>query len=106
MSNNSNLHTSKRNKNDEYYTYYEDVVKGLEPYKEYLKGKRVLCPCDVITYHKENGSEWFKPDDYDVCVTNPPFSKIKDFYNTYKDKPLIFVCTFKRLLIRRRKIND
>ena len=42
MSNNGNLHTSKRNKNDEYYTYYEYVVKGLEPYKEYLKGKRVL----------------------------------------------------------------
>lgn len=29
MSNNSNLHTSKSNKNDEYYTYYDDVVKGL-----------------------------------------------------------------------------
>ena len=29
MSNNSNLHTSKKNKNDEYYTYYDDVVKGL-----------------------------------------------------------------------------
>lgn len=32
-----------------------------------------------------------------MCVTNPPFSKIKDFYNTYKDKPLIFVCTFNHL---------
>ncbi len=109
----SNLDNARRNKNDEYYTYYDDVVAGLGPYKEYLKGKRVLCPCDtdesnfvkylkelgcdVITYHKENGSEWFKPDDYDVCVTNPPFSKIKDFYNTYKDKPLIFVCTFNHL---------
>lgn len=109
----SNLDNARRNKNDEYYTYYEDVVNGLEPYKEYLKGKRVLCPCDtdesnfvkylkelgcdVIAYHKENGSEWFKPDNYDVCVTNPPFSKIKDFYNTYKDKPLIFVCTFNHL---------
>lgn len=64
MSNNSNLHTSKRNKNDEYYTYYEDVVKGLEPYKEYLKGKRVLCPCDTdesnfVKYLKELGvSNW------------------------------------------------
>lgn len=92
----SNLDNARRNKNDEYYTYYEDVVKGLEPYKEYLKGKRVLCPCDteqsnfvkylkelgcdVITYHKENGEEWFKPLDYDVCVTNPPFSKIKDLF--------------------------
>ena len=71
----SNLDKSRRNKNDEYYTYYDDV----------------------ITYHKENGSEWFKPDNYDVCVTNPPFSKIKDFYNTYKDKPLIFVCTFNHI---------
>lgn len=43
----SNLDNVRRNKNDEYYTYYDDVVKGLEPYKEYLKGKRVLCPCDT-----------------------------------------------------------
>lgn len=109
----ANLDLARKNKNDEYYTYYEDVVKGLEPYKEYLKGKRVLCPCDteqsnfvkyltelgcdVVTYHKTNGEEWFKPDSYDVCVTNPPFSKIKDFYNIYKDKPLIFVCTFNHL---------
>lgn len=113
MSNKANLDKSRKNKNDEYYTYYDDVVKGLEPYKEYLKGKRVLCPCDtersnfvqylndlgceVINYHKTNGEEWYKPDNYDVCVTNPPFSKIKDFYNTYKDKPLIFVCTFNHL---------
>lgn len=109
----ANLDLARKNKNDEYYTYYEDVVKGLEPYKECLKGKRVLCPCDteqsnfvkyltelgcdVVTYHKTNGEEWYKPDNYDVCVTNPPFSKIKDFYNTYKDKPLIFVCTFNHL---------
>lgn len=103
----SNLDNARRKKNDEYYTYYDDVVAGLEPYKEYLKGKRVLCPCDtdesnfvkylkelgcdVITYHKENGTEWFKPDNYDVCVTNPPFSKIKDFYNTYKDLFIDFI---------------
>ena len=36
-------------------------------------------------------SELFKPDDYDVCVTNPPFSKIKDFYNTYKDLFIDFI---------------
>lgn len=70
---NRNLHQSRMNKNDEYYTYYADVVTGLAPYKYYLIGKRVLCPCDsedsnfvkylrelgcdVISYHKENG--WF-----------------------------------------------
>lgn len=113
MRTNVNFDKSRKNKNDEYYTYYEDVVKGLAPYKEYLKGKRVLCPCDteqsnfvkylnelgcsVVTYHKTNGEEWFKPLNYDVCVTNPPFSKIKEFYNEYKDKPLIFVCTFSQL---------
>lgn len=43
----ANLDLARKNKNDEYYTYYEDVVKGLEPYKEYLNGKRVLCPCDT-----------------------------------------------------------
>lgn len=30
MSNNGNLHTSKRNKNDEYYTYYEDDLVSTE----------------------------------------------------------------------------
>lgn len=116
MKTKANLDNSRKNKNDEYYTYYEDVVKGLAPYKEYLKGKRVLCPCDteesnfvkylielgcdVITYHKTNGVEWYKPDNYDVCVTNPPFSKIKDFYHTYKDKPLIFVCTMNHLMYK------
>lgn len=79
----SNLDKAMCNKNDEYYTYDEDVAKVLEPYKEYLKGKRVLCPCDtdesnfvkylkelecdIIAYYKENGSEWFKPDNYDIC---------------------------------------
>lgn len=29
----ANLDLARKNKNDEYYTYYEDVVKGLEPYK-------------------------------------------------------------------------
>ena len=33
----SNLDNARRKKNDEYYTYYDDVVAGLEPYKEYLK---------------------------------------------------------------------
>lgn len=45
-SENSSLHKAKREKNDEFYTRYEDVVNELRHYKEYFKGKIVYCPCD------------------------------------------------------------
>lgn len=46
MSNNSNLTKAQKEKNDEFYTLYEDVEKELVHYKEYLKGKKVYCNCD------------------------------------------------------------
>lgn len=59
---NKNLHEAKRNKNDEFYTRYEDIEKELKHYKEYLKGKTVYCPCDdyrwsnFVKYFKDNFS--------------------------------------------------
>ena len=35
-----NLDVSKRRKNDEYYTKYDDVVKGLEIYLPHIQGKK------------------------------------------------------------------
>lgn len=46
MSNNSNLHTSKDAKYDEFYTRYEDIQKELNHYEEHFKGKTVLCNAD------------------------------------------------------------
>ncbi|WP_282675548.1 adenine-specific methyltransferase EcoRI family protein [Lactococcus cremoris] len=36
----------KFNKDDEYYTRYEDIQTELNHYEDYFKGKTVLCNCD------------------------------------------------------------
>ena len=47
---NTNLHTAKRAKNDEFYTQYADIQKEVNAYLEYnpdvFRGKIVLLPCD------------------------------------------------------------
>jgi len=40
------LEKAKKAKDDEYYTMYEDISAEVPLYKEQLKGKRILCPCD------------------------------------------------------------
>ena len=37
---------SKEKKNDEFYTLYQDIADEVSCYKEQLRGKRILCPCD------------------------------------------------------------
>lgn len=44
--NNSNLHTAKNEKNDEFYTRLSDIENELKNYKEFFKGKVVYCNCD------------------------------------------------------------
>ena len=43
---NKNLQQAKKNKNDEFYTQLVDIEKELKHYKDYFKGKAVLCNCD------------------------------------------------------------
>lgn len=47
---NTNLHKAKRNKNDEFYTQYDDIEKEINAYLEFdsntFKDKVVLLPCD------------------------------------------------------------
>lgn len=38
--------TSKDIEKDEYYTLYEDIADELPNYREQLRGKRIICPCD------------------------------------------------------------
>ena len=46
MSKNANFHSAKRNKNNEFYTRYEDIDKELLRYKDQFTGKTVYCNCD------------------------------------------------------------
>lgn len=46
MSTNENLHRANASKNDEFYTRYEDVVRTLTPFKDYITGKHIYCNCD------------------------------------------------------------
>lgn len=43
---NSNLHTAKKMKNDEFYTQLTDIENELKHYKEHFRGKVVYCNCD------------------------------------------------------------
>ena len=43
---NSNLHTAKRVKNDEFYTRYEDIEAEVMKYRKQLHNKIVYLPCD------------------------------------------------------------
>lgn len=124
--NNSNLHTAKKEKNDEFYTRYEDIEKEIKHYD--LKGLSVYSPCDdyrhsnFVKYFTDNfqalgitkycatnydigegsykyeydgkgtkitrleGNGDFRSeecsrirDEYDIVITNPPFSLFRDF---------------------------
>lgn len=43
---NSNLHSAKKEKNDEFYTQLSDIENELKHYKHHFKGKTVYCNCD------------------------------------------------------------
>jgi len=46
MRKNSSLHNAKKEKNDEFYTLYEDIEKEVNHYKEKIEGKVIYCNCD------------------------------------------------------------
>lgn len=46
QSQNTNLHSAKNAKKDEFYTQLSDIEKELKHYKEHFKDKTVLCNCD------------------------------------------------------------
>lgn len=47
---NINLSKARKTKNDEFYTFYEDVEKEVNEYKDYLENKIVYCNCDNPEY--------------------------------------------------------
>lgn len=57
MSSNSNLHKAKKEKNDEFFTLYEDIEKEMVHYKQHFNGKTVYCNCD--DYRRSNFWKYF-----------------------------------------------
>lgn len=49
-SKNSNLHSAKSAKNDEFYTQLTDIEKEMMYYKDFFKGKVVLCNCNDMVH--------------------------------------------------------
>ena len=45
-SKNTNLHSAKKAKNDEFYTQLTDIEKEMRHYKDFFRGKVVYCNCD------------------------------------------------------------
>ncbi len=46
MGTKQSLYKANKIKDDEFYTLYEDIANEISLYKEQLKGKKILCPCD------------------------------------------------------------
>lgn len=46
MANSKILSNSRKVKDDEYYTLYEDIASEVSLYRDQLRGKRIICPCD------------------------------------------------------------
>lgn len=46
MAGNTNLHSAKRAKNDEFYTQKDDIEAELQHYAEHFRDKVVYCNCD------------------------------------------------------------
>ena len=54
---NTNLHTAKSVKNDEFYTRFDDISKEMTHYKNFFKDKVVYCNCDRVD--GDNRSNFF-----------------------------------------------
>lgn len=47
---NANLNNALKNKNDEFYTMYEDIEKEMKYYTRFFEGKTIYCNCDNPHY--------------------------------------------------------
>jgi len=93
----------RKTQDDEFYTLYKDVVRELHKYD--LRGKRIICPCDsresnIYKYLKHcyydvkcDDKEWRNIDysKYDIVITNPPFSQIREFIQHLINQKIDFI---------------
>lgn len=93
----------RKTDDDEFYTMYKDVVRELHKYD--FRGKKIIRPCDTKESNiykylkdcyydvKQSSTDWRKVDynKYDIVITNPPFSQVREFIRTLADKKIDFV---------------
>ena len=46
MKHKESMQKAYREKDAEFYTLYEDIAAELPKYKDQMRGKRIICPCD------------------------------------------------------------
>ena len=63
---NKNLAEAKRNKQDEFYTMYEDIEVELVHYKQHFKDKVIYCNCDDP--NKSNFFKYFVNNFNELCI--------------------------------------
>lgn len=76
MNKNKNLNEAKKNKNDEFYTLYQDIENAVSQIKDKLKDKIVYCNCDDPK--KSNFYKYFK-DNFKAL-------NLKKLYCSFYDK--------------------
>lgn len=88
---------------DEFFTMYKDCVRELHKYD--LRNKKIICPCDnkdsnIYKYLKDcyynvkcDDKEWRNIDysKYDLVITNPPFSQVRDFIRHLVNQKIDFI---------------
>lgn len=103
MGRNELLNKANKKKDDEYYTLFADIASELPKYKNQLKGKRVICPCDWDESYNEEivfldeskvASKELFGDDYSIKNIDIPQTKHK----IEKDLSLI-KCNFVKFLV-------
>lgn len=84
-----NINRAKKNRDDEFYTPYSVVEGELSNYSDYLRGKRIICPCespeeliDILTFKsvlriRNRGLLGTYGNIYTVDLTNIPYDKLK-----------------------------
>ena len=101
----------RKTTDDEFYTMYKDCVRELHKYD--LRGKKIICPCDtresnIYKYLKDcyydvkcDCKEWRNIDysKYDVVITNPPFSQVREFIRHLVDCKMDFILIVSDVLV-------
>ena len=110
----------RKTKDDEFFTMYKDAVRELHKYD--FRGKKIICPCDskesnIYKYLKDCyynvkqcDKEWRDIDysKYDIVITNPPFSQVREFIRhlvAVKKDFVIIVSDALRWSIRKGKVD-
>lgn len=92
---NINLHKARKTKNNEFYTFYEDVEKEVNEYKDFLENKIVYCNCDNPKYSQF--WKYFKDNFQEL--------KIKKLISTYLSDNIAYKTDYNGITIEKTKLS-